>query len=167
MKKLLKKVTPLLLLLTLVLGMSNSAYAETKDVTSDGINPETITEGLCALNKGADEIMTGRHYTEKIEIEKDMRTDEYVYPIGQNSTNATKRAYCYLERHFVVYQRRVGDPSYKRKLYDEYNTTWEGEWRKKIDGKYSKWFKDPSYPKKTQVSRERSPLLNILDIMGG
>lgn len=166
MKKILKKATPLLLLLTLVLSMSNSAYAGIEDVTSDGIDSETITRGLYALNEGAEEIMTGRHYTEKIEIVEDRRADEYVYPIGQNSTNATKRAYCYSEKHFVVYQRRVGDPSYKHKLYDEYNTTWKGQWRKKIDGNYSKWFDDPSYPKKTQVSRDRSPLVNILDIMG-
>ncbi|WP_161908524.1 hypothetical protein [Emergencia sp. 1XD21-10] len=163
-EKTIKRVMPLLLIL--VLGASNSIYAETKEVTSDGITSETIVEGLSVFSGEADDIMVGRHYTEKVEIEKDRRSNEYVYPAGQNSTNATKRAFCYSEKHYIVYQRRVGNSPYKRKLYDEYHTTWKGQWRKKIDNSYSEWFDHPDYPKQSEVSRERSPLLTILSIMG-
>ena len=166
MKNILKKGIPLLLLLILTPCTSNSIYAETKEVFSDGIPSETIAEGLFLLSDGAEDIMMGRHYTEKVEIVEDRRSNEYVYPAGQSSTNATKRAFCYSEKHYIVYQRRVGNSTYKRKLYDEYHTTWKGQWRKKIGNNYSEWFDHPDYPKKSEVSKDRSPILTILGIMG-
>lgn len=44
-----------LLLLILVLGTSNSIYAETKEVTSDGITSEIIVEGLNVLSGEVDD----------------------------------------------------------------------------------------------------------------
>ena len=63
-EKTIKRVMPLLLIL--LLGTSNSIYAETKEVTSDGITSETIVEGLSVFSGEADDIMVGRHYTEKV-----------------------------------------------------------------------------------------------------
>lgn len=99
----------------------------------------------------------GRHYNVKEEIVSDRRSNEYVYPVGKNSTTATLRAFCYSEKHYVVYRKRVGDPDYKVKLYDEYHTTWHGEY--KVNGE---WKKHPSFPKKSEISRERSPLVELI-----
>ncbi len=53
-EKIIKRVMPLLLLI-LVLGTSNSIYAETKEVTSDGITSEIIVEGLNVLSGEVDD----------------------------------------------------------------------------------------------------------------
>lgn len=141
MHKCLKKVIGLFLVCTVMLtSMSIAVFAE------DGIEEPS---------------KVGRHYTEKIEITKDYRSNEYVYPAGQTSSTAKKRAYVYSEKHYVVYQRRVGNDTYKRKLYDEYHTTWKGQ-KKNSSGN---WVDDPNYPKKSEVSRERSPIVEITGII--
>ncbi len=98
----------------------------------------------------------GRFYTKKIEVIADRITEEtIVYPIGQNSQTAKKRAIVYSEVHYEVYKFRVGDDDYKVFQYDEYHTTWKGQEKK--DGKWV-----TTVAKKSEVSRERSPVVEIL-----
>ena len=116
---------------------------------------------FASVKEDTAEPYTGRHYTVKEEVIADRRTNEPVYSVYDNPSTATRRAYCFSETHYIVYPLRVCDPDSKRKLYDEYHTTWKGQWRKKVGDNYSDWMDDPDYPKKSEVSKERSPIYDM------
>lgn len=125
--------------------------------TKDNISENVLNSSFCSAISGNETVSrVGRHYTVKEEIVADRRTNEYVYPNGKNSATAEVRAFCYSEKHYVMYRKRVGYPDYKVKLYDEYHTTWHGEW--KVGGE---WIKNPAFPKKSEVTRERSALVEL------
>lgn len=119
------------------------------------------------MQKGDDGVAdpdVGRHYTEKREVVADRIDNEYIYPSdvisgGDGPSTATVRAYVQSERHYKVYRLRVGDPDYEVFLYHEYKTTWKGQWR--YEGS-STWFDEPDLPLRTQTTRERSPILDML-----
>lgn len=136
-----KKFICCILTVSLLFSMGSTAFAETDE---EPVEPQKV----------------GRHYTEKVEVVADRKSKEYVYPAdvtpgGAKAKEAVRRAYVFSEKHYIIYQKRVGNDTYKRKLYDEYHTTWQGEWRYAPGGE---WHVHPDFKKKTQITKERSPI---------
>lgn len=157
-----KKFISILLVLSMVLGMSTSVFAGTEENPSSSLGNviKTGAEEMSAVIGDPDEPQTGRHYTVKEEVVADRRSNEYVYPTGKNSKTALKRAYVYSEKHYKVYRKRVGNDTYKAFLYDEYHTTWHGEERSSTDAKWN-----TVVAKKSEVAKERSPIVALLGIL--
>lgn len=120
---------------------------------------------FASVNENTAELNTGRHYTVKEEVVSDrITTKTYIYPCdvipgGANAKEATVRAVCYSEYHYRVYRKRVGDPDYKAFLYDEYKTDWKGQWR--YNSSSTTWLDDPEHPRKTETTKERSPIYGV------